>query len=356
MKRKIKKEKNKIMKVKKIKLSNKIRLTIVGIFVIILLISLISLANAYQKPIKTQIEVSTLKYDQVGNYNYIGYISESLVYEGKQTLRPGEGIVFRDLTKSINGTFTYRLDTNQISEISGTYTITAQITTDVWIKTYTIVSETSFNSSGTTAFFTEQFPIDYIFFENITSQIEKETGVTVKDPLLVITTNIVIIIDADGEIIYETLKPSLSVILNKPTINIEFGTENQESGEGIPIIQEDTNQDVINERNMWTASSLIFIIPLILLIGLTKSSKDLIKTGKTNKKIMKKYKEWIVDVTKEPKRVMTDTIKLNSFEDLFKISEELGKPILHYSKDQDSHNYYVLVESINYEYNLLNIL
>ena len=65
-------------KSKTIKLPNKIRLAIVGIFAIILLFSVISLTNAYQKSTTTQVEVSKLEYNQVGNYNYIAYINERI--------------------------------------------------------------------------------------------------------------------------------------------------------------------------------------------------------------------------------------------------------------------------------------
>ena len=35
-----------------------------------------------------------------------------------------------------------------------------------------------------------------------------------------------------------------------------------------------------------------------------------------------------------------------------KVSEQLGKPVFHYSLDEKSHNYYVLEESIIYQYKI----
>jgi hypothetical protein len=343
---------NEKQRLKTIKIPNKIRLAIVGILALIILFSLISLANAYQKSTIKQIEFSKLEYNQVGNYNYIAYINESIVYEGKETLRPGEGIIFRGITKNIDASFIYRLITNKNSTISGTYTITAQIMTDIWNKTYTIVSETPFNSNGTYATFTEQFPINYLFYENITDQIEEEIGVTANNPTLIIQTDIVLILNVDGEIVYETLSPSLSVKLGEPKILIEFGADNQANGEGNPIIEKVTNQDVIEERNTWTMYSSIFLLIMIISIIFTRGSEKLTKTEKENKKIMKKYKEWIVEIQKEPKKKNINIIQINSIEDLIKVSEELGKPVFHYLTENNSHQYYVLDGKITYEYKL----
>jgi len=356
MKLKINKEKHNKAKGIRLNLPNKVRLAIVGILVIILLFSIISLANAYQKSTTTQKTISALEYNQVGNYNYIAYINESLLYEGKETLMPGDGTIFRNITKNINASLLYRLSTNKYSNISGTYTITAQITTENWNKTYTIVNETPVNSNGTYAIFSEQFPIDYLFYENITSQIEEETEIDVNNPTLLIQADIILFIEADDEIIYKTLNPSLSVTLDQEIIEIEFGEDNEDSGKGTPIIEETTNQKVIEERNTWTIYLIISLVILILSAALTKSDEYLTTTGKANKKIMKKYKEWIVDVDKEPMKADSEILQVNSIEDLIKISEELGKPIFHYLTDQDNHHYYVLDGSITYEYKISSLL
>jgi len=336
--------------IKKIKLTNSVKVAIIVIIALILLFSVIFTVNAYLKPATLQKEVSKLEYHQVGNYNYVAYLNKSLLYEGKETLMPGQGTIFRNITKNINASLLYRLTINKYSKITGTYTITAQITTDNWNKTYTIVSETLFKSNGTYAIFSEQFPIDYLYYENITHQIEEETELDEKEPMLIIQANILLYIESDDEIIYETLNPSLTATLDRKTIDIEFGEDNEDSGEGTPLIKEVTDQDVIEERNIWTIILVLSIICLILIVILLKRGEKLTETEKENKKIMKKYKEWIVIIDREPIKDDSDVINVNSMEDLIKISEELGKPIFYYSKHKDYHNYYVLDESIIYRY------
>ena len=58
----------------------------------------------------------------------------------------------------------------------------------------------------------------------------------------------------------------------------------------------------------------------------------------------------MVEVNKPPKRTLgSENIEVKSLEDLIKISEELGKPVIYYN-DGTKHNFYILDESVQYQY------
>ena len=122
---------DKIKNRRKIKLPNKIRLAVIGILIIILLASVISANTAYQKSEIIQNTVTTISYNQAGRYNYIVYLNESTVYEGLEILKLGDGVIFKQLVKNINASFTYIFDINIVTEISGTYNITGRIQTEI---------------------------------------------------------------------------------------------------------------------------------------------------------------------------------------------------------------------------------
>jgi len=69
-------------------------------------------------------------------------------------------------------------------------------------------------------------------------------------------------------------------------------------------------------------------------------------------KIMKKYGDWIAQIHQQPNVIDIQRISTVSIEDLVKLSEELGKPILHFiSADKPSkHTFYVIDGSIVYEF------
>jgi len=343
---------DKIKNRRKIKLPNKIRLAVIGILIIILLASVISANTAYQKSETIQNTITTISYNQAGRYNYIVYLNESTVYEGLEILKLGDGVIFKQLVKNINASFTYIFDINIVTEISGTYNITGRIQTELWNKTFTIIPDKEFSFNGKTAIFTEQFPIDFVFYENITSQIEEETGVTVVDPLLVIQTDIDISFNAGGKI-SETLSPSLTVSLGKLTINIEEGSDNQDS-DAKTKTEEIYDPTVKNERNTWTTNSfLILIIIMLFVVFTTATTAELSKIERQIYKIKKKYGEWIVETEKLPSKALVNILPVKSLEDLMKTSEELGKPVVYYTTSKpEKHAFYVFDDTIWYEYSL----
>ena len=67
---------------------------------------------------------------------------------------------------------------------------------------------------------------------------------------------------------------------------------------------------------------------------------------------MKKYNEWIVEVDQLPKKSKDiEIIKTKTLDDLIKTSEELGKPVIHYtSKTDNTHTFYVIEDKTRYEH------
>ena len=73
------------------------------------------------------------------------------------------------------------------------------------------------------------------------------------------------------------------------------------------------------------------------------------------KQITKKYGEWIVKANTNPKTQLTNTIPITSIQDLSKISEELGKPIIQFSDENEKkpiHIYYIIDDTTIYKYTL----
>ena len=90
------------------------------------------------------------------------------------------------------------------------------------------------------------------------------------------------------------------------------------------------------------------MIPLYIFTenDFTKLTED----EKKIKQVLKKYKEWIVEIQKAPKRsIASEVIKTKSIEDLIKTSEELNKPILHLTTEEID-CFYVVDEEICYTF------
>jgi hypothetical protein len=341
---------------KRIKTPNLIRTTIIAIIVIALLFSAYSAYASNQKPKTTEETKPILDYRHQGFFDYTVYLKENTVYEGKEYLRPGEGNYFKNIIDHINASFTYTFTIEENSDIYTTYSIIAQIETDYWTKTYTLVPNTPINSTNKKSLtFTETFPINYEYYEAVVQAIDEETAITSQDPTLIIKSNVYTSATTnEGKYTnpIRSITDSISFSLNEKIIEVTDTTSGSSTGT-ITETQTIQHPEVIQETNRWTNIAYLFLTLIILVLIITKSdAPKLSKTEKTVQKIKKKYEEWIVDVTELPKRpIGSEIVSMKTFEDLMKISEELGKPVIHHESNP-AHTFLILDQDIQYQYKL----
>ena len=341
------------IRIKKKKIQNNIRLAVIAILGVILIISAYSTYGAYvayEQPITTEESVPIVEYTHTGKFSYIAYLKNNTVYN-TNILYPGQGNIFKKITDHINASLSYRFSCNKIADMAGIYEITAKIQTDLWSKEYTVTSNTAFSSNGSTANFNINFPIDYANFERIVNQINNETGVNAADTTLIISCNIDIVAKTNEGNIYDSFAPSLSIPLKTNIIEIDGNLTQSKSGvleETQTIVQENS----IEQSVYWGLTSVIFLVALALFYIFTKSDRIILnKADKQVKKILKKYGEWIVETEKLPVLVGSKMISTKSLDDLVKISEELGKPIIYtITNSEKKHVFYVLDDQMHYQY------
>jgi hypothetical protein len=334
---------------KRIKIPKKIRLAIIGIIVIFLLINLLNLNAAYEKPTTKYNTYTKYSYGQKGEFDYLVYLVNNSLYE-KDVLGSEIGEYFKLLIDHITGSFKYSISCSKPIVVYGNYSLEAQISTDIWTKSY-ILQKDEFNSNT----FNIDFPIDYAYYESILNEINSETGITAPNPLLVITCNIESSVKTtDNENIpISNFYPALTVSLTGKTVEISNDTVNQISG--VKTGREEIFlPEVVDERETLLLYSEIILIVLILFVVLTRDYKKKIdEVEKQVNKIKKKYGEWMVETEFTPDIKDKNIIKLKSIEDLVKTSEELGKTFL-YSKSKYSsdHIFYVIDDQTWYEFRI----
>ena len=322
-------------------------------FTIFLLLSTIFTVIAYQTPLYTTQETTALTYRSRGTYTYTAYLENNTVYN-KTIQRPGEGNIFKEIVKTINGSLFFSFRISQYADISITYQVLATIETDIWTKTYTLQPQTELNETGNTADLTITFPINFEFYDNVVDMINQETDIVAKNPTLYIRIPIKIygstVSDYD---IFQSINPELSMSLTEKTILFSEELSTEESGTRTQQIQ-------IYHENIEAARTnrLIFtiIIALILLgfIGITKPMNDnRSQIEKELDKIQKKYGEWLVTADSNPVDPLSKTISIKTMEQLSRISEDLGKPMIHYQKNNSKNLFLVIDDDHIYQHELV---
>ena len=328
-----------------------LRVTVIGILAIFLLYSAVSAYIAYQTPTTRKVTTPVLHYEHMGRYDYIATLKNNTIYNNKTTLRPGEGTFFKQLIKQVNASFSYTFQITQHADIAGNYSVDAILQTNLWKKTYPLIPQTPFNARGRTASFTTSFPLDYTYYEQLLAKMNEETGVPAQSPLLLIQSTIVVFATTGNETVSSFFAPSINVSLNQKTLDISKELASNLPGALTNSVR--INQpEISTQRILWTVLSLGIIVGMCLFGFLTTSSIGLqSQTDKEMKKIKKKYGEWIVETKTHPEIPYLRMIAINSLEDLAKVGEELGKPILLYtSTNNNEYRFYVLDDTTMYEY------
>ena len=349
----MKKTKRKVKtKMRRIRLPEKIWLVVVGFLLIAFIFSTYTTIAAYQVPTMKDESYTKLSYSSSGKYNYVVELKNNTVYN-KTKLAPNEGIIFKQIVNDINASMTYTFQIDQNADISGTYSIQAIVQTDLWTKIYTVVPSKSFNSNGRNCRFEQYFPIDYSFYDSVVSTINSEIGLNAPNPILIIKCPIAVNAKTADTTIYETFEPEITVSLNQKTIEISDILSLQKTGSRSGTRQV-FDQGVVDNRNNWTGYTIISLVFVLFFSLATKGEIATIsKQEILLKKIQKKYGEWMVETKAKPVRLNTKVIPVSSLDDLSKVGEELGKPILHYTSEFNNdffHSFYVVDENSAYEY------
>jgi hypothetical protein len=327
-----------------------------GLIGIILLFSAVNAYELSQQP-TTKIETNNLlSYSQTGNYNYKAYLKNNTVYNGKEYLSPNEGNLFRKLVNNITGSFSYNFYISNTSQISGNYKFLATIKTSEWSKTYTLINTKNFNLTNSTTYsFTENFPINYSFYEQKITEITNETGVGVQNAELIIKCNIKLTASSENANIYKSFTPAINISLRKQTIDISdkltfrsADSKTEQKTINIP--------DIKKEKNMWTNITYAFLGITLVVFALTKTEKKPIsKLQRKFRNIKKKYREYIIEIEEPLNPEGVEYIHIKSMDDLIRLSEEMGKPIFYYdnpSESTEKYEFFVLEEYTYYVFSL----
>lgn len=230
------------------------------------------------------------------------------------------------------------------------YELNAEIKTNLWNKSFVIIPKTNFNSSN----FKINFPLDIFRFERFVDQIDKELVIKSRNPVLTYKCDVHTIAETDVGTIDESFSHSLIVPLQRNVFSIN-NLSAQKSGS-----IKRTEKVIIQSSSVAKRNSLAFTIAIFLsLIAFalitkgepgTKSKLGKIdETEKVVKWIKRKYGDWIVDSDEIPSTEVI--ISLKSIEDLMKVAEDLGKPVIH-KANKGKHLYCVFDNSVQYKYML----
>lgn len=336
---------------------------LLGTFTILALISTMMMYYTHRIPIEKKLVETLYTYGHDGTFNYTATLKPNTIYN-KTTLKPGEGPLFTRITDGINVNFTYTFQGTKPANLTIQYGVREYLETSEWQRQIGDVSQKTINTNGTTTnLFINSIPlINTSSVQNLVNDIRRETGMSISDYTVIITTQMHIEANTTEGSINESFTPKMTM---KFTTSYSEGdviliedVEHEKTGE---ITSSSTiyHHWVNTQRYISYALSIISFPGLIVTIWTFMRSRPTrpIRPEALIEGVIEPFREIISETAEEPQfkehPVMSiTTIPMKSLEDLVKVADTLIKPIVHTRKPPETHIFYIIDDTTRYEYTI----
>ena len=348
---------------KKLNINKSAKITFVLVnLVLIGLISFFLYNNIYHPGIEEK-KVALYKYNNQASINHEVFLKPNLLYDSKSL---GPGIVYiTEIVDYIDATFNYRFQGERAAELKADYEILAVIEgyqgqeetyKTIWKKGYVLLPKVSIGAKNKDIVIKETIPINLAEYNNFVKEVLKSIKIS-SNVKLSIMMNINIKANTDKGLIEEKLSPNIIIPLETNYFEItgDLLLDKPGSIEETKQVQLPVNQSKVMGYGILVG--LLFII-LIFLLFFTKGIVITEPLKKQLNKIFKAHGSRLVAINNEIGTSFGMYYKVKSIEDLVRIADELGKPIMYkYSNDsKEITNFYIHDDKSMYSFNLKDLL
>ena len=267
-------------------------------------------------------------------------------------LQPGQ-TDFVNLVDKINATFAYQFQADQpVQNLKMSVDVVANlVAAQSWSKSFDLL-QTPENGN-----FNLDFPIDITGYNSLIQAINSETGAAPASYNLTITVNIHVTGDTAYGPIDETFSPVLSGTITGNVLNWTPTLTDSKSGainRATTVANRFLGLPVRAALVLFSLLSIIFLILLFAVVWYYLKNRGQGSSGfdRKLKQIQKSYGTRIAESNGNQLVSDKNPVPMNSIEDLMKIADELGKPVVHQSEGPsgDNHIYYVIDSNTRYQY------
>ena len=325
---------------------------ITSLLLFLLILSLYGVYYSQKMPEKEIKFIPAFNYSQKAVYDYKVIVKPNIVYDNRSVLKPNE-TAYISLVKFVNVSFTYWfiIEPKVVGLTNISYDITCYLESpNNWKKIYLKIPRRTLTMDSSNVQISENLSFNMTNITKLIEAIREETAAFSEVYYLKIVPHISVSTKIGLKPVHEEFIPTMTISLlySKNRLSFEGLTHNDRKSIGEYQTIYFTN--VRYTRFVFYVLSTVFSIALIYhlqKIRKKRSRKSLIDS------YLKKYSDIIVEsgdtVEKESERTV---VRVKSFEDLVKISDESVKPIIH-REENGKHIFYVLDMDVRYEYEFL---
>lgn len=342
----------------KIRIRNNLRMTMMIAIVAMFCILALTLLNELSRQEFVEEKVNIYAYSQKAEIDYDVFLRQNLLHDEKSLEKGGTYITA--LIDYVDASMTYGFSGERNAEFKGEYEIIAEVEgytsvndehKTIWKKDFILKQKTAFDGSGRNIEIKEQVPLSLSVYNDFVDRIREETGI-ISSAKLTLLWNVNVQAVTDSGTISEEMVSSAIIPLDEKYFEIVGQLEPIESGN----IEETRKVQLPPDGKLTYAYGLgmgILAIAFILMLVFTVAgTKDPIE--KRLKKIFRMHKERLAALSGEVSVEEGKGSIVKSIDDLVRIADELGKPIMYrYSEDfREMTKFYVFEENQTYIFDI----
>ena len=331
------------------------------ITIVVLIISFLIFREVRYPQIEEKKSV-LYSYIQKADVNYRVFFGPNILYNSDNM---GEGNIYiSEFANLVNTHFNYEFRGDAADEIKGNYEVLAVIegyfsdeekNITVWKKEFTIESKTNFSTNDNKFSIIKDIPVNLRQYNEFANSVIKDSKINSQVKLSVLM-NVNINAVTDKGPVKETLSPGVIIPLNTKY----FEVQKSQTGEKPGAIEETNNVQLPVDKKMVIIYSVILSILLLALSYFVFFTTTVEKSPviKNLDRIFKRHGSRMVALNSEINSGLQDSFTVKSIDDLVRVADEIGKPIMYrYSSDiKDINRFYVIDDPVTFIFDLEGML
>lgn len=343
--------------------SKKLKIYLVVVLTVIIAITSVMLFLVLKYPEIKEEKVTILNYSNKTNVTYKVFLKPNPLYNSDSL--DEDKLYLSSFVNYIKTNFQYEFNVDKLTETKGDYEVVAIVegytTGDdkdktIWKKEFNLFPKTNFQSKDTSVFINKEIDftlVEYSDFATLINETIKLNGYT----RVSVVMNVNLHANSGNRVIEKKYAPSITIPLNTSYFEIAKNgvVENPEVIEETKQIQLPINKKVIIVYSI--VLGLAFLALLYILI-FVKGNAPVDEFKKQLNKIFKAHSSRFVAINSEVGTSFAMYYRVKSMEDLVRVADELGKPIMYrYSTEPNEiRNFYVHDDKAKYTFSISDIL
>jgi len=318
----------------KLKISRTLKLFLTIVNAVLIVAAAVYLYLYYTTPHIIEVKEPIYNYVNVGDVHYQVLLLPNVLYE-ENSLSEGN-IYITEFVDYIKASFEYSFDGDKTVDIKGDYEIVAVVegytserdsAKTIWKKVFSIYPKTSFEAQDKSISINREIPIKLGEYKDFAQKVSETSKVNTSVKLTV-QMNVNIRAVFDNKPVEEKISPAIEIPLNTNYFTIAKINTGNQTGK----IEETRKIQLPIDNNVVILCIFVIVVLVISLLYLifftTEPTIEDLYLKKFNK-VFKNYGSRLVALNNETVATNQQYCKVRSIDDLVRVADELGKPLLY---------------------------